>query len=106
MMKLLSAVLFGTVGVASGVATMAEPPRRFRAPWRADKVPGGDVVQDASGQALAYVYSRDNGAEARQAKMLLVTFDIKTSPRNVQRVPEFVFRSNTARTSSPRACEH
>jgi hypothetical protein len=33
-------------------------------------VSGGYVVRDASGQALAYVYSRDNGAEARQAKML------------------------------------
>jgi hypothetical protein len=33
-------------------------------------VPGGYVVRDASGQALAYVYSRDNEAEARQAKML------------------------------------
>jgi|HubBroStandDraft_3_1064219.scaffolds.fasta_scaffold1171833_2 hypothetical protein len=48
---------------------MAEPPRRLRAPWRGDKVPGGYVVQDASGQALAYVYSRDNGAEARQAPL-------------------------------------
>ena len=32
-------------------------------------MPGGYVVQDASGQALAYVYSRDNGAEARQAPL-------------------------------------
>jgi hypothetical protein len=38
--------------------------------WRADRVPGGYVVRDANGQALAYVYSRDNEAEARQAKML------------------------------------
>jgi hypothetical protein len=29
-------------------ATMAEPPRRFPAPWRADKVPGGYVVRDAN----------------------------------------------------------
>jgi hypothetical protein len=35
---------------------MAEPPRRFSPPWRAD----------ANGQALAYVYSR----EALQAKVL------------------------------------
>jgi hypothetical protein len=27
--------------------------RRFPAPWRADKVPGGYVVRDANGQALA-----------------------------------------------------
>jgi hypothetical protein len=49
---------------------MAEPPRRFPAPWRVDRVPGGYIVRDANGQALAYVYSRDNEAEARQAKVL------------------------------------
>jgi hypothetical protein len=25
-------------------------------PWRADKIPGGCVVRDANGQALAYIY--------------------------------------------------
>jgi hypothetical protein len=49
---------------------MAESSRRFPAPWRADKMPGGYVVRDANGQALAYVYSRENEAEARQAKTL------------------------------------
>jgi len=39
-------------------------------PWRADPMPGGYVVRDATGQALAYVYSRENEAEARQAKVL------------------------------------
>ena len=29
--------------------------RRFPAPWRADKIPGGYVVRDANGQA--YIYS-------------------------------------------------
>jgi hypothetical protein len=36
----------------------------------ANKVPGGYVVRDANGQALAYLYSRDNEDEARQAKVL------------------------------------
>jgi hypothetical protein len=49
---------------------MAEPSRRSPAPWRADKVPRSYVVRDANGQALAYLYSRDNDAEARQAKVL------------------------------------
>jgi hypothetical protein len=49
---------------------MAEPTRRFPAPWRADKISGGYVVRDANGQALAYLYSRDNEDEARQAKAL------------------------------------
>jgi hypothetical protein len=49
---------------------MPNPPRRFPAPWHAAKIPGGCVVRDANGQALAYLYSRDNEAEARQAKVL------------------------------------
>jgi hypothetical protein len=44
--------------------------RRFPPPWRADKIPGGYVVRDANGQALAYFYSRDNESEALQAKVL------------------------------------
>jgi hypothetical protein len=44
---------------------MAEPPRRFPSPWHAEPMPGGYVVRDANGQALAYLYSRDNEAEAR-----------------------------------------
>jgi hypothetical protein len=42
---------------------MADAPRRFPAPWRADKIPGGYVVRDANGQAL-------NLTEAMQAKVL------------------------------------
>ena len=44
--------------------------RRFPPPWRADKMPGGYVVRDANGQALVYVYSRENEAEALQAEVL------------------------------------
>jgi hypothetical protein len=44
--------------------------RRFPTPWHADPMPGGYVVRDANGQALAYIYSRDDEAEARQAKVL------------------------------------
>jgi hypothetical protein len=44
--------------------------RRFPPPWRADKIPGGYVVRDANGQALAYIFSRDDDAEALQAKEL------------------------------------
>jgi hypothetical protein len=33
-------------------------------------MPGGYVVRDANGQALAYLYSRDNPTEALQAMML------------------------------------
>ena len=45
-------------------------PRRLPAPWKAERIPGGYVVRDANGQAVAYVYSRANEAEAMQAKVL------------------------------------
>jgi hypothetical protein len=44
--------------------------RRFAPPWHADKMPGGYVVRDANGQALAHLYSRENEDEARQANVL------------------------------------
>jgi hypothetical protein len=40
--------------------------RRFPAPWHADPMPGGHVVRHAKGQALAYVYSQHNEADALQ----------------------------------------
>jgi hypothetical protein len=49
---------------------MAESPRRFPAPWRAEPIPGGYVVRDANGKALTFVNSRDSDAEARRAKVL------------------------------------
>jgi hypothetical protein len=49
---------------------MAEASRRFPPPWRVDKISGCLIVRDADGQALAWVYSRENEAEARQAKVL------------------------------------
>jgi hypothetical protein len=56
-----------------------QPPRRFPAPWRADKIPGGYVVRDATGQAL----------EARQAKVL--TKDkARRIAVNVARLPELL----------------
>jgi hypothetical protein len=64
---------------ASGAATVELPlkgnidmsePRRCPAPWGADKAWGRYIVRDANGQALAYLYSRDNEVEVRQARML------------------------------------
>jgi hypothetical protein len=50
-------------------ASEAMTSRRFPVPWRADKIPGGYVVRDANGHALAYICSRDSEAEALQAKV-------------------------------------
>jgi hypothetical protein len=68
---------------------MAEPMRRFPAPWHADKMPGGYVVRDANGQALAYLSSRENDAEAQQAKMLTAD-EARRIAMNVARLPELV----------------
>jgi hypothetical protein len=50
------------------ILRLAAPPMtssRFPSPWHADPMPGRYVVRDANGQALAYIYSRDNEAKAR-----------------------------------------
>ena len=56
---------------------------------RADKVPGGYVARDANGQAVAYVYSRENEAEARQAKVL-TTDEGRRIAVNIGRLPELL----------------
>ena len=65
--------------------------RRFPPPWRADKMPGGYVVRDANGQALAYVYSRDSEADARQAKVL-TNDEARRIAINMARLPELMKR--------------
>jgi hypothetical protein len=68
--------------------------RRFPAPWRADNVPGGYVVRDATGQALAYLYSRENEAEARQAKVLTKDEAARRIAINVARLPELLVKAD------------
>ena len=68
---------------------MADAPRRFPAPWRADKIAGGYVVRDANGQALAYLYSRDDRTEALQAKMLTKD-EARRIAINIARLPELL----------------
>jgi K+/H+ antiporter YhaU regulatory subunit KhtT len=72
---------------------MPEPPRRFPPPWHADPMPGGYVVRDANGQALVYLYSRDNPAEARQAKVLTKD-EARRIAVNIARLPELTHRES------------
>jgi hypothetical protein len=44
-------------------------PRRFPAPWTAEEIPGGYKVIDATGQAIAYVYGKENREKADTAKV-------------------------------------
>jgi hypothetical protein len=78
---------------ASYSAAMAEPPRRFPAPWHADPMPGGYVVRDADGQALVYLYSRDNEDEARQAKVLTKD-EARRIAINIARLPELLGKAD------------
>ncbi len=63
--------------------------RRFPPPWRADKIPGGYVVRDANGQALACLYSRDNADDAREAKVLTAD-EARRIASNIARLPELL----------------
>jgi hypothetical protein len=67
--------------------------RRFPAPWRADKIPRRLVVRDANGQALVYVYSRDNDAEALQAKVL-TNDEARRIAINVARLPQLLGKAD------------
>jgi len=58
--------------------------RRFPPPWRADRTPHGYVVRDANGQELAYIYSRENEAEARRIAI------------NIARLPELLGKGERA----------
>ena len=64
-------------------------PRHLPPPWKAERIAGGYVVRDANGQALVYVYSRENEAEALQAKVLTKD-EARRIAVNVARLPELL----------------
>jgi hypothetical protein len=64
-------------------------PRHLPPPWRTEKIPGGYVVRDANGQALAYVYSRATETDALQAKVLTED-EARRAAINIARLPELL----------------
>jgi hypothetical protein len=73
---------------------MPEPARRFPPPWHAEPFPGGYVVRDASGRALAFIYSRETEAEARQANVLTKD-EARRIAVNVARLPELLGKADS-----------
>ena len=71
---------------ASTMANDSSSERRFPAPWRSEKIPGGYVVRDANGQALSFVYARATMAEAMQAKTLTQD-EARRIAANIARLP-------------------
>jgi hypothetical protein len=67
--------------------------RRFPPPWRVDKIPGDYVIRDATGQAMAFVYSRENEAAARQAKVLTAD-EARRIAVNIARLPELLGKAD------------
>jgi hypothetical protein len=63
--------------------------RRFPPPWTVEQIRGGFVVRDASGQSLAYVYSRENASDARTANVLTED-EARCIARNIAKLPELL----------------
>jgi hypothetical protein len=88
-------------GEGSSLPSMADAAGRFRPLWRAEKIAGGYVVRDLTGQALAYPYSRENEAEARQAKVLTAD-EARRIARSIARLPELVAKERGLACASSR----
>ena len=60
--------------------------RRFPAPWTVEPIPGGFKVLDANGQALAYIYGREDRAASDIAKVLTLD-EARRIAANIAKLP-------------------
>jgi hypothetical protein len=63
--------------------------RRFPPPWSVEQIPGGYKVKDATGQALAYVYGREDRADADTAKVLTMD-EARRVASNIAKLPNYL----------------
>jgi len=67
------------------------PERRFPLPWSIEELTESFVVQDATGQALAYVYFEDEPGRRAAAK-LLTRDEARRIAANMAKLPDFLLR--------------
>ena len=64
--------------------------RRFPAPWRVMKTPGGYRVDDAEGKHVAFVYARDDLAAKPGFTAYLTTEEARRIAKAVARLPDLL----------------
>ena len=75
--------------------------RRFPSPWSTERIPGGYVVKDASGQSLTYVYGRETrgvyGRETRadaDTATVLTMDEARRVSANIAKLPTLLNKKN------------
>ena len=64
-------------------------PRKLPSPWTVERIPGGYVVKDASGHALAYCYGHPTFADADIAKGLTLD-EARRVATNIAKLPDLL----------------